>query len=295
MIYGPKNPEITFRRNFKTMAEPKTYCGASSHHVHCEDYKFQHKIPLRLFNTDKKYDNFRWLDIKRCSGVLDSHTFINVSGVQVLGIIDCEFVEIGVKSFEILQGLSSISVWKSKFPFTDASFDNCPSVKSLSFIKCPNTVMLKGLAGFNMLKSLFIDRSVVNVNGGAFDDLKELECLSLSNSNLENFDYKVLLKLQSLKKLTFFGNTIGNQTELIDYQIFDRLPNLEAIMFPAEAVKSLNFRAFGKLKLVQLDINDEAAERLLNFLTEKNIIFEWTSFDELPDIDEHDPNILVCA
>ncbi|XP_072402960.1 uncharacterized protein [Diabrotica undecimpunctata] len=49
--------------NFK----PSMYCGASSHHIHCENFEFKTDEKLLVFGRDEVDNKSTWLDLNNCT------------------------------------------------------------------------------------------------------------------------------------------------------------------------------------------------------------------------------------
>lgn len=48
--------------------EPSCYCGASSGHVHYENFSLSEQEPIKLFGRDELDEQTFWLDMNNCTG-----------------------------------------------------------------------------------------------------------------------------------------------------------------------------------------------------------------------------------
>lgn len=304
------------------MEEPTTYYGASSGHVHCENYNFQPNVPLKIFKRNEVFNDVTWLDITNCTGTLDQNTFKNLPNVRHLNISSSDLEKIEPRTFSSLRNLTSVGIWKSKIPFAENLFENCDNLEHLSFTKLKNGITVRifqnvknlnyimfdrvpelnlgedFFLGLSNLKYLFVKNCAIeNFSEKVFEPLGNLEAMYFKGNSLKHFSSSAFLKLTNLKTFELRDNSTNSSEKLdINYQIFESLPLLESISFPEKYLSELNLNNFKSLKTVQL-LEGKASEDIQQKLASKNISIEW--LPDIPDsnqeVDLSDPNIQICA
>ncbi|KAG5862493.1 hypothetical protein JTB14_002916 [Gonioctena quinquepunctata] len=78
------------------------YLGASSHHVHCENYVLEEGEPFKVFG-DGIYEGGEWLDMRNCSGVIDSTTFTLLPNMDYLSMDGCNIEKCLPRIFSSLE------------------------------------------------------------------------------------------------------------------------------------------------------------------------------------------------
>nr|XP_023014190.1 leucine-rich repeat-containing protein 70-like [Leptinotarsa decemlineata] len=280
--------------------EPTTYLGASSHHVHCENYILKEGEPIKLFGDSEIYPGAEWLDMKNCSGVIDSSTFSLLPNMDYINMDGCNIEDCFPKAFSPLEKLRALDIRNSKFPIKNEIFEDSKNIsslslsnmkiptsnifghlnnlESLSFSECVFEQLNKDIfSGMNNLKYLSIsDSEIGNISTDCFDDMLNLEGLSIRDNVIGNVDCSSILKLTNLNRFSFHHNTTSSD---IDYDAFHQLTSLESILFETSVYKSLNFDDFPNLKTVEIGYFDEEKmpdeDEVIEKLKLKNITFQY--------------------
>ncbi|CAG9854411.1 unnamed protein product [Phyllotreta striolata] len=295
--------------------EPKIYCGASSHHVHCENYNFEPGKALKLFGNENPDERTTWVDLRNCTGTLDSTSLSLLPALDYLNITDSS-VELSPKVFSSMPKLRALTIGNnSKTTIRKEFFEECavqnltiedsqiPTGDCFAHLKSLDNLTLKNctlekfndetVSNLHLLKYLYIDKCQIGSLGDFHEHVPQLEYLYISENKMQQFDYEGIAKLEKLNTLGMYANEVGTD---INYEVFQKLPKLETISFDTAVYKNLKFTEYPSLKTVHIntptDVLNDEEQKVMDELEKLNINFEYHYYGPL-NIDYS--KVLICA
>ncbi|CAG9863876.1 unnamed protein product [Phyllotreta striolata] len=268
---------------------PEIYCGASDEHVHYNNQELIQGKPVKLFGIEGTDDRTIWLDMKNCTGVLDSTSFSLLPGLEYISFDNCNFEDCK-RAFSSLNKLNSLHIDKGTFPLEPETFEDNTSltVVSLQDIKVPSnpcfqhlqqleslsfdTCLFENLNGtlfsnLESLKGISISNCKINViENDIFDNLSHLEGLNIRDSEIDEINFEVFLKLANLKFFSFHHNKINAD---VDYKTFEQISTLTTVHFDLNVYEILNFDSLPNLETVKIGYVDEGDDPKSNEIVEK--------------------------
>ncbi|CAH1104781.1 unnamed protein product [Psylliodes chrysocephalus] len=291
--------------------EPRIYCGASSRHIHCENYNFKVGEALKIFGDENPNEMTTWLDLRKCTGTIDSTSLSLLPAMSYLNITE-SIIEILPKAFESLPKLKSIDFRNTKTSINKEIFegskikqlylenlsipDDCfYHLKSLDNLTFENCKLKKFDAStLSNLEYLSFQKCQIEVLDDFHSCIQKLENLFIMENKIGEINFKAILKLINLKWLARFGN---ETTSAINYEEFQKLPKLETILFENSVYKNINFSSFPNLKQVQIgsytDIPTDEDNELMEKLKNLNLVFQLQYCGPPKKIDL--TKVMICA
>ncbi|CAG9821933.1 unnamed protein product [Phaedon cochleariae] len=300
---------------------PAVYCGASENHIHYDNFVLKEGEPMKPFMRDEVDEKCTWLDVKKCSGYIDSSTFTLFPCVEYITIDECIIQNCSPKAFEQLAKLKALDIRNSEFPVKKNIFEGAKNVESLSISNfhfkdnddifsnlsgllsltlenCTFGVIEKDMfSGLHTLKYLSINESKIDkISSDCFNDLENLEELGIRDNKIDEFDPKGILKLINLKRLSLHNNETSSE---INYEIFQQLPALESFLFDNIIYESLDFSGFKTLKNVEIGFSKEKDDNtsktaIFEKLKSMNIEYQFVFCGKV-SFDKNNKDVMVCC
>ncbi|CAG9827274.1 unnamed protein product [Diabrotica balteata] len=295
--------------------KPSMYCGASSHHIHCENFEFKTGEKLLIFGRDEVDNTTTWLDLKNCTGRITPETFSLFTALDYINFEGCT-LEFSAKAFAAVKNIKAIDIRESKVSISKEIFEDCETLESvhLKDLKIPDQDCFSPLKKLNMLtieecqfensngnifrnlfslQYLIIERCELPIFGDVHQDLKNLEMLILMHNKIGELKCDGIFNLLKLKEIAIFNN---ETVSVINYERFQTMPLLETILFENNVYKTLDFRAFPSLKLVKIgtltDVPTPADDELFKKFDDMNITYQFTFCGKI-EVDMS--KVMICA
>uniref|UniRef100_A0A6P7GES4 Toll-like receptor 3 n=1 Tax=Diabrotica virgifera virgifera TaxID=50390 RepID=A0A6P7GES4_DIAVI len=279
--------------------EPSTFCGACDTHVWYENHELKAGEQIKLFGIDGEDTRTLWLDMRNCSGTLDSASFSLLPNIEYLSMTKCN-IESCSEAFSALEKLTSLDFNKTSFPleaetFKDnkgitnlylngvenpksSCFQHLDKLETLTFESCTFDIINSDtFAGLISLKNLTLEHCKIgSIDVDALCNLNCLEGINIRDSEISEVNLDTFAKLENIKFLSLHHNNIQSD---VNYNVFEQLKALDTIHFDTSIYNTLNFDNFPSLHNVRIGYKDDGdepdVEQLIAKLNAKDIKTEY--------------------
>lgn len=257
-------------------------------------YHFGYKVTFICFESVKDQYILNNSSILKCRNDL-------LMKISILGVnfFNCEFAAMPAGLFTFYTHIKAMDV--SKMSLTSFGSENVDEMNSLLRLMLSNNE-LKEVPSFgpnNRLKHFDLSKNPIeNLHAESFKNLKYLELLNLSATQLVELPANVFIYLENLQEVDLSKNLLHN----IETNIF--LPafySLQKIFLDCNSLSEINDlpkQLFFRLEVLSLNSNSETmrCDQILNFLNEngwKDGLFLSRDI-ESKNIDEINENSFLC-
>lgn len=208
---------------------------------------------------------------------MDRNAFYKLPDLRDISILQSQFSSVQSDSFSLCKNLENLTIQHSSLTCApEKSTSGRIPLNYFTELTCRNSTV-SGLtrASFydlSYVKKFIIDASTLNIlRNDIWDDLICITKLSITSTVAAELDLSIITKLISLQYLALYQ---VETNVIIDFNIFQSLPNLQTIRFDANVYQTLDFDAFTSLKtveFVQADAKNIDVISIINFLVGRGI------------------------